>query len=68
MSGASNRYPRDLRPIDWPESQPLITAKTSPRGKLPLVREFGPLDGLAAWLDAGGEPRELQEWPDTVPL
>lgn len=58
---------RDLPPLEWPYPEP-ITARTSPRGKLPIVRELGPLDGLIEWLSAGGEPHALQEWPDTVPL
>jgi hypothetical protein len=66
VSGASNRYPRELRPIDWPAE---ITARTSPRGKLPEVREIhGALEGLLAWSDAGGRPSEFGDvWQDTVP-
>jgi hypothetical protein len=57
----------DLPPFEWPHSEPPITAKTSPLGPLPRVKEFSPLAGLAAWLAAGGEPNPT-DFQDTVRL
>lgn len=57
---ASPNAKYDLPLLEWPYAIE-ITAKTSPRGQLPIVKELGPVDGLVAWAAAGGDPTALME-------